>query len=210
VTVVGDAAYSPDGVWFAFSARPLGAATGADLYLWKVGDATAQALTTDGATYFSGWFDGRIVASRLSAEASTAAETVAPVESSAPQDGKATESATASPGSSAAAPGPDELHASSFMLDPATLVTTDLVGPDIWLPAIDPTGRFAAYWSGTVVLDPSGAGWKPATGRLVLDGWSEPLRAPLASPAPGATSSAEPVPSATDGGPAASIDASSS
>ena len=37
--------YSPDGVWFAFSARPLGSATGADLYLWKVGDATAQPLT---------------------------------------------------------------------------------------------------------------------------------------------------------------------
>lgn len=208
VTVVGDAAYSPDGVWFAFSARPLGAATGADLYLWKVGDATAAPLTTDGATYFSGWFDGRIVASRLTgATPAPAGESGAPVESSAPQVGEAPASGEPSPGASAAVPGPDELHPSSFLLDPATLLTTDLVGSDIWLPAIDPTGRFAAYWSGTVVLDPTGAGWKPATGRLVLDGWSEPLRAPLASPAPGATSSAEPAPSASDRGSGGSTDA---
>jgi hypothetical protein len=209
VTVVGDAAYSPDGVWFAFSARPLGAPTGADLYLWKVGDATAQPLTTDGATYFSGWFDGRIVASRLTAGPPAAAgESDAPVETAAPEDNGAPATTEPSPGASTAVPAPVELHPSSFLLDPATLLTTDLVGSDIWLPAIDPTGRFAAYWSGTVALDPSGAGWKPATGRLVLDGWSEPLRAPLASPAPGATSSAEPAPSASEVGPAVSIDTS--
>src|SRR5260221_589775 len=90
--------------------------------------------------------------------------------------------------------------------------TTPLLGPAIWLPAIDPTGRFAAYWSGTVVLDPAGAGWKPATGRLILDGWSEPLRAPRSTPAPTAahTGSPEPAPSASGAGPAASLDAGSS
>jgi hypothetical protein len=213
VSVVGDAAYSPDGIWFAFSARPLGAATGADLYLWKVGEVTAQPLTTDGATYFSGWFDGRIVASRLTAGTpGAAAATVAPVGTAAPQDGGAAASSEPSPGPSAAVPGPDELHPTSFLLDPATLLTTDLVGPDIWLPAIDPTGRFAAYWSGTVLLDPTGAGWKPATGRLVLDGWSEPLRAPLSTPAPtlAQTGSPEPAPSASEAGPAASVDAAAS
>jgi len=212
VTVVGDAAYSPDGRWFAFSARQLGSATGADVYLWKVGDATAQPLTTDGATYFSGWFDGRIVASRLTARApGAAAESGAPVETAPPADGAAAASNEPSPGPSAAAPGSGELHPSSFLLDPATLLTTDLVGPDIWLPAIDPTGRFAAYWSGTVVLDPSGAGWKPGTGRLVLDGWSEPLRAPISTPEPSPThaGSPQPVPSASEAGPTASVAAAS-
>src|SRR5206468_11753317 len=142
---------------------PLGTSTGAGLDLWKVGDATAQPLTTDGATYFSGWFDGRIVASRLSPGASAAAaESAAPV-GTAGAEGGTTASTEPSPGQSAAVPGPDELHPTSFLLDPATLLTTDLAGPDIWLPAIDPTGRFVAYWSGTVILDPAGAGWKPAT-----------------------------------------------
>jgi len=100
----------------------------------------------------------------------------------------------------------------SFLLEPATQVTTDLDGPDIWLPAIDPTGRFAAYWSGTVVLDPTGAGWKPATGRLVLDGWSEPLQAPLSTPTPTPAHSgaSEPAPSRSQGTPEASIDAAPS
>ena len=197
VSVVGDAAYSPDGTWFAFSARPLGTTTGADLYLWKVGDAAALPVTADGATYFSGWFDGRIVASRLSPAA--------------PEDAAATEAATAEPaataeGSPAPSTGPEELHPTSFLVDPVTLLTTDLTGPDIWLPAIDPTGRFAAYWSGTVVLDPAGAGWRPATGRLVLDGWSEPLGEPLANPIPTLedTGSPQPAPSAGEAGSTAS------
>ncbi|MEZ0240487.1 MAG: hypothetical protein ACAH65_06785 [Chloroflexota bacterium] len=202
VTVVGDAAYSPDGTWFAFSARPLGAATGADLYLWKVGDATALPVTVDGATYFSGWFDGQLVASRLSA---TAPEEAGPA-------ADATAATAPAEGSPAPSPRPEELHPSSFLVDPTTLMTTDLAGPDIWLPAIDPTGRFVAYWSGTVVLDPTGAGWRPATGRLVLDGWSEPLGEPLASAIPtlADTGSPQPAPSAGEAGPAASPAAAAS
>ena len=42
VKVVGEsAAFSPDGDWFAFSARPADGSTGPDLYLWRVGDEPA-------------------------------------------------------------------------------------------------------------------------------------------------------------------------
>ncbi|MEO8274140.1 MAG: hypothetical protein ABI620_08735, partial [Chloroflexota bacterium] len=65
VIVVGEAAYSADGQWLAFSARPSDGSTGPDLYLWTVGEPTAQAVTTDHRTYFSSWLGGRILASRV-------------------------------------------------------------------------------------------------------------------------------------------------
>ena len=65
VTMVGEAAYNDDGTWLAFSARPSDDSTGPDLYLWKVGDDAATAVTTDHQTYFSTWLEGRVVASSV-------------------------------------------------------------------------------------------------------------------------------------------------
>ncbi|HEV2005833.1 MAG TPA: hypothetical protein VGQ85_04390, partial [Candidatus Limnocylindrales bacterium] len=65
VTVVGETGYSLNGSWLAFSARPIDGSTGPDLYLWKVGDASAHPVTSDHATFFSGWFGNRILASRV-------------------------------------------------------------------------------------------------------------------------------------------------
>ncbi len=48
-------AYSPDGQWVAFSARPLDGSQGPDIYVWHVGDALAHALTSDHASVFSAW-----------------------------------------------------------------------------------------------------------------------------------------------------------
>ena len=43
VKVVGQsAAYSPDGAWFAFTARPSDGSDGPDIYVWRVGDQLAQ------------------------------------------------------------------------------------------------------------------------------------------------------------------------
>ncbi len=65
IAVVGDsAAFSADGTWFAFTARPLDGSAGPDVYVWQVGDETARALTSDGATYFASWDGGEVVASR--------------------------------------------------------------------------------------------------------------------------------------------------
>lgn len=72
IELVGEsAAFSADGSWFAFTARPSDGSRGPDIYVWRVGDLSARALTTDGSTVFASWDGGRIVASRPEATTST-------------------------------------------------------------------------------------------------------------------------------------------
>lgn len=74
VVVVGDtAAYSPDGAWFAFSARPTDGGQGPDIYVWHVGDAAAHPITTDHASVFSAWFGSLVLGSTVLPDASPAA-----------------------------------------------------------------------------------------------------------------------------------------
>ena len=69
VTVVGEsAAYSADGSWFAFTARPTDGLAGPDVYVWKVGDPTARRLTSDGLSSFASWDGGQVVVSRPGSE----------------------------------------------------------------------------------------------------------------------------------------------
>jgi len=58
-------AWSQSGELLAFSAMPADGSHGPDIYLWRETDAMAEPLTTDHASYFASWADGRIVASRL-------------------------------------------------------------------------------------------------------------------------------------------------
>lgn len=63
--VVGQtAAFSPDGSWFAFTARPADDSHGPDVYAWRVGDAAATPVTTDHRSVFASWDGGHIVGSR--------------------------------------------------------------------------------------------------------------------------------------------------
>lgn len=65
VTVVGDsAAFSPDGSWFAFTARPADGSAGPDVYVWHVGDPLATQLTSDGSTVFASWDGADLIVSR--------------------------------------------------------------------------------------------------------------------------------------------------
>lgn len=76
VTVVGQsAAYSPDGAWFAFSARPSDNSGGPDIYVWRVGDPLARAITTDHASVFASWAGGRLLGSRPIADATAGERT---------------------------------------------------------------------------------------------------------------------------------------
>ena len=177
VTVVGEAAYSSDGRWLAFSARPSDGTSGPDLYLWTVGQPTAVAVTTDHRTYFSTWLDGQVLASRADSVGSL----------------PASHSPTAAPDADASdKPALIEAHPTSFLIDPATLTQTDLTQPDLWMPVVDPTGRYVAYWSGTLVPTDDGLDWQLGTGQLVLSGWSagpnaQPSADPNASVDPAAT-----------------------
>jgi WD40-like Beta Propeller Repeat. len=167
IAVVGETAYSADGQWLAFSARPSDGSTGPDLYLWHVGDPTAVPVTTDHQTYFSAWLGNQVLASRVALPA-------VPAESPALETPEATEStADSTADTSGASEAPTvEAHPSSFLLDPATLAETAIAQPDVWLPVVDPTGRFVAYWAGTLRGTADGLDWQLGTGRLVLDGWS--------------------------------------
>ncbi|MEA2612281.1 MAG: hypothetical protein QOI52_240 [Chloroflexota bacterium] len=74
IQLVGEsAAFSADGAWFAFTARPDDGSTGPDVYLWHVGDGSVRKLTTDGSTVFASWDGDQVVASRP--DAATAAGT---------------------------------------------------------------------------------------------------------------------------------------
>jgi hypothetical protein len=207
VTVVGSVAYSDDGRWLAFSARPRDGSAGPDLYVWHVGDVQATRLTADGETFFAGWFGNRILASGIVADepsdgaspdpgaTETPAAEASGEPSSTPQESTGASEVPASPPSPESSPSglPVEAHPYSFLLDPATGARTAFSQPDVWLPSIDPTGRFVTYWSGTVMpVGPAADGpftfglvlaWGPASGHLVLDGWSAPL-AELPTPSP--------------------------
>jgi Putative zinc-finger/WD40-like Beta Propeller Repeat len=64
VIVVGQAAaYSPSGIWFAFTARPADGSTGPDIYAWRVGDPEAHPVTTDHRSELGGWIGDVIVGS---------------------------------------------------------------------------------------------------------------------------------------------------
>jgi hypothetical protein len=65
IVIGGLAAYSPDGSHFAFTARPADGSAGPDVFSWSVGDPEAHALTTDHASVFAGWLDGRLLVSRI-------------------------------------------------------------------------------------------------------------------------------------------------
>ena len=65
VKVVGQSAsYSPDGSWFAFTARPSDGSSGPDIYVWRVGDDLARAITDDHSSVFGSWAGNRLIGSR--------------------------------------------------------------------------------------------------------------------------------------------------
>jgi hypothetical protein len=139
VKVVGQsAAFSPDGDWFAFTARPSDGSSGPDVYVWRVGDDAARPLTTDHRTVFSSWQDDRILASRADDGASATTD----------------------------------VSAGTVAIDPASGDETPLTVP-LWRPNLDPTGRYAVAWDGTVRTDATGLDTVPATGGLRLIRWPD-------------------------------------
>jgi hypothetical protein len=152
VKIVGQsAAYSPDGAWFAFTARPSDDTAGPDIYVWRVGDALARPLTNDHTSVFASWAGSRLLGSR---PAPAVASSVA-----------GTASATGTP----AATGPTAPQ--SFFLDPVNGLETP-ISRSAWRPTVDPTNHWAVTWDGTVTIGPDGLTPVPATGSLVLHGFT--------------------------------------
>ena len=77
-----------------------------------------------------------------------------------------------------------DLAPASFLLDPVTRALTDLPQAGrAWRPAVDPSGRLAVYWAGTIRTT-EGQGFAPAEGRLVLGDWGIGTSAPTDGPLP--------------------------
>jgi hypothetical protein len=60
-----NAAYAPDGSAFAFTAQPADGSQGPDIYVWHVGDETAQPVTQDHHSIFGSWTRDGIVGSSV-------------------------------------------------------------------------------------------------------------------------------------------------
>ena len=118
------AAYSEDGNWFAFSARPADGSHGPDIYVVKAGSPTPVALTTDHRSVFGSWLDNVVIGSRVLPDLND--------ESS--QD-------------------PGAIETQTFAIDPATGASAIVSGRGLWRPTIDPNHRLAVYWNGSVERD---------------------------------------------------------
>lgn len=79
----------------------------------------------------------------------------------------------------------------SFLLDPETTETRELAR-SAWRPIVDPTGRFVAYWDGTIVPDSDGLTWREESGGLYLAPWT--AFAPTDESGPTATPTTVPEP----------------
>ena len=135
IEVVGEsAAFSADGKWFAFTARPADGSGGPDVYAWRVGDELARRITQDGSSYFASWSDDTLIASR-------------------PDDASARDT-----------------EASTVSIDPGSGVVQD--AGQGWRPAIDPTGKRAIVWMGSLTRSEDGTTWVPDDGVLELRSWS--------------------------------------
>jgi len=115
-------AYSPDGQWVAFSARPLDGSRGPDIYVWHVGDALARPLTSDHASVFSAWdldeILGSAVVPGLSPALDARAITIEPAPSPAAASPGVPFPASGSPAPSASGETPGSTAATSS--EPAT------------------------------------------------------------------------------------------
>jgi len=155
VVLVGQsAAYSPNGDWFAFTARPADGSTGPDIYVWKVGEPAARALTTDHRSVFGSWLGKETMVGSSVVEANGDASA--------------------------------DLGGVSFLLDPETAKQVPLPQTGrTWRPSVDPSGRRAVYWTGSLRRSADAPIDLPDEGRLVIGDWDTGKAA--ASGAPEAT-----------------------
>lgn len=178
--IVGrDPEFSADGSYVAFSARPSDHSTGPDVFVWKVGQDRAEAVTFRHGDLFAGWFGQKILISEIAPGSSPG-------------------------GAAASAPaGTAAVGSTSYVYDPATGKALQIDRPML-MPAVDPTGLYLVYWSGSVEFDPVSGLWQPGKGDLYFDTWSDltltpaslaPLPAPTPTPTPVVTVSPVPTPS---------------
>lgn len=156
--------FSADGQWFAFSARPVNLSSGSDVFVWRVGWAQAQAVTTSHADLFAGWFGGKILFSEFSQADSQASST--------PSASAPAVDATDTPAATAPVAGAATVTAISYVYDPRIAEVWQIERPML-MPVVDPTGSFVVYWSGTVAFDQTTGLYGAGQGDFYFDTWSD-------------------------------------
>lgn len=172
----GSPAYSADGQWVAFSARPSDGSRGPDIYVWHVGEPKARQLTTNHASVFSAWNVDQILGSAVlpagSAAPETSAVTIVPAESQAAASPVVESPSGRSPAAESADPSATRVPSRS----PSRTVSPERVTPGT-TPVATPSPAVASAPPGVSVasflLDPaSGARTpitRPAVWRPVVD-----------------------------------------
>ena len=224
VVVVGDAAYSLDGTWLAFSARPADGSAGPDIYVWHMGDPAARPLTSDHRSVFSSWIGDSILGSRPAIASAGPVPSLAPggeagptPRPTPPPTPRPTSTPTPTPTPVPASPDPNGLFSTleaatasptpdgpmappvSFVLAPETGQEQLLPTSIGWRPVVDPTGRWVAYWTGTLRYDATTLAWSPEIGHLEVAVW--PFDAGLLGASPTATLGASSPDSSASSGP---------
>lgn len=74
----------------------------------------------------------------------------------------------------------DDAKPVTVRMDPATGREKD--AGDLWRPAVDPTGRFAIAWDGSLTRSDGSLGWAPGKGALELRKWSKDGPEPASGP----------------------------
>ena len=144
IAVVGEsAAFSADGRWFAFTARPIDGSAGPDVYVWRVGDATARQFTTGGNSTFASWDGATLLVSRIAAMGDSAG--------------------------SEGTPAPLPMMPETVAIDPET--GTETSAGTWWRPIVDPKGDRAVAWVGSLAVGQDPAVAVPGEGRLELRPW---------------------------------------
>jgi predicted anti-sigma-YlaC factor YlaD len=172
VLVGAPPAYSTDGQWVAFSARPTDGTQGPDIYVWHVGDAKARPLTTDHASVFSAWDVDQILGSAVlpagSPVSGTPVVTIAAPESPAPEspapespapespafESPAFESPAFESAQPSATPAPSPSASAAVPTESATPDTT----PSPAVASAPPSGPVVSF-----LLDPSTGAQTPIT-----------------------------------------------
>jgi hypothetical protein len=155
-------AYSTDGQWVAFSARPSDGAQGPDIYVWHVGDAKARPLTTDHSSVFSAWDVDEILGSAVLPAGTPALETravtIVPAESPAAESPAAGSPAAESPAAGSVEPSATPVPSASG--SPA--VSTGSATPDT-TPSPVVASPLPGVTVGSFLLDPSTGMQTPIT-----------------------------------------------
>ena len=185
VILVGQSSsYSPDGQWFAFTARPADGSHGPDIFLWRVGAPVAVAVTADHASVFSAWAGGDLIGSRprdvaavVPGSASPGASPSPSASASASPEPTETPSATPGPVKPGASSEPSSKPAGSPEATPSPSVTpTATPGAPISTPSrgVDSTSEPESFlvdpltWAQTPLAR---SAWRPvvdSSGRLAV------------------------------------------